>query len=159
MLAFAWHWPLKKIGRLQFTLGPLMINLDVLGRDSNMRHFLPQADCFINNPGWWKIFLQLYFYSKHASFPHSSWSNRWMKELPKTHCRSIWFWKKYINLICFISYSFRICSISRKTILQEVANEESKCSWLGKQARTYGKWRNPSKHWALLAATTIFQDF
>lgn len=31
-----------------------MSKLDVLGRDSNMRHFLPQADCFINNPGWWK---------------------------------------------------------------------------------------------------------
>lgn len=61
-----------------------MSNLDVLGRDSNMRHFLPQDDCFINNPGWWKIFPQLlYFYSKHASFPYSSWSNRWMKELPK----------------------------------------------------------------------------
>lgn len=56
-----------------------MNNLDVLGTDSNMRHPLLQADCFINNSGWWKIFLQLlYSYTKHASFPHSSWSNRWI---------------------------------------------------------------------------------
>lgn len=137
-----------------------MNNLDVSGRDSNMRHSLPQADCFINNTGWWKIFLQLFYsYSKHASFPHSSWSNRWIKALPKTHCRSIWFWRKIHQAYLLRSCSFRICSVLRKSILQEVTNDGSKCSWLGMQAHTYGKWRNLSKHRILLAATNIFQDF
>lgn len=137
----------KKLGDCNLLPGLLMNNLDVLGRDSNMRHSLPQADCFINNTGWWKIFLQLFYsYSKHASFPHSSWSNRWIKELPKTHCRSIWFWRKthqaYFPWFC----SFRICTILRKSVLQEVTNNGSKYSWLGVQAHTYGKWRNSSKY-------------
>lgn len=137
-----------------------MNNLDVLGRDSNMRHSLPQADCFINNAGWWKIFLQLFYsYSKHATFPHSGWSNRWIKELLKTHCRSICFWRKTHQAYLLRPCSFRICSILRKSILQEVTNDGSKCSWLGMQAHTYGKWRNLSKHWVLMAATDIFQDF
>lgn len=66
-----------------------------------------------------------------------------MKELPRSE-------EKYTNLICFILYSFPICRLLRKSILQEVTNGESKCSWPGVQAHTYGKWRKLSKHRALL---------
>lgn len=138
-----------------------MNNLDVLGRDSNMRHSLPQADCFINNAGWWKIFLQLFYsYSKHATFPHSGWSNRWIKELLKTHCRSICFWRKTHQAYLLRSCSFSICRILRKSILQEVTNDGSKCSWLGVQAHTYGKWRNlinTEPWWQQLISSKIFR--
>lgn len=146
---------LKTLGDCNLLPGLLINNLDVSGRGSNMRHSLPQADCFINNAGWWKIFLQLFYsYSKHASFPHSSWSIRWIKELPKTLWEHLVLKKNTPSLL-----SFRLCSILRKSILQEVTNDGSKCSWLGMQAHTYGKWRNLSKHRVLLAAAPIFRDF
>lgn len=67
--------------------------------------------------------------------------------------------EKYINLICFISYSFSVCSNIEEVVLQEVANDGSKCSRFGMWAHAHGKGRNLSKHRALLAANDIFQDF
>lgn len=71
--------------------------------------------------------------------------------------------EKHARLFRFISHASRICSILRKTILQEVANDGSKCSGLGVQAHTYGKWRNLSKQnigpcWQQRTSSKIFKS-
>lgn len=136
----------KKLGDSNLLPGPVMNNFNVLGRDSNMRHSK----------------LKLTVLSTAVADEKSSCNCCILiQSIPLfpiladlIHQIHIIGQADLLHL-CF----FSIWSKLRKSILSEFTNDGRKYSWLGMRAHTCGKWRNLSKHWALLAATKFFQDF
>lgn len=90
---------LKKIQRLQFTFRSSDEWLWCFRQGFQHASLLTSSWLLYQQPWLIKTFLQLYFYSKCASFTHSSWSDRWRNELPKTHGRSLCVWENYTKLI------------------------------------------------------------